>query len=273
MTPTQNGNTGSRRGPSETTIIQSIVESYRPTDGCPPLSTHWGGHDLAKTEWLKRFAQEIAREDNKNNVDAWNTLKDKCDTSFIIELLYLLTYRGTCRADEDKDAYRLFITEVEKIIPKYDRLGDEIRSLMENPKLSSPMAYIGHDLEQQVKILQEAKERLEAVRDSNVKWCSYKRSARDWYLLLLAGTVKDATGSFHIEALATLIQSALAAHQERSDTINEEAVRKRIQRWIRFMNAKIVGGRLLFRLGQRTDRSASAKPDCTDAPDDSSIPF
>jgi hypothetical protein len=42
--------TVSRRGPSKAEIAkgkaelaQSILKDYRPSDGCPPLKTHWGG--------------------------------------------------------------------------------------------------------------------------------------------------------------------------------------------------------------------------------------
>lgn len=44
---------------------------------------------MAATEWLSTCAERIADDESRRN--AWNKLRDKCDTSFIIELLYLFT--------------------------------------------------------------------------------------------------------------------------------------------------------------------------------------
>lgn len=261
---------GSRRGPWKDEIIKSILDSYHVTDGCPPLATHWGGHDLAKTDWLRRFAREIADDENKKGLEAWNTLKEKCDTSRIIELLYLLTLRGEYRAEEDQDAHRAFMTEIERIIARYNKLRDDIYGLVQNPRLSSLMPYVGGDLLEEVHKLQESKEHLEVLRDSNKKWASRKRNPRDWYLLLLAGAVVEGTGRFHARALANLIESARIAHNERSQRTDEQVLYKRIQRWMKFMNAKVIDGRLLFRLGQTDISATSGEPERSEDPP---IPF
>jgi hypothetical protein len=107
MAKAKKDTTGSRRALSKESkekLAREIVEKYHASDGCPPLSTHWGGHDLSKTDWLKRFAEEVADDQSKSS-EAWNTVKEKCDTAFIIDLLYLLTLRKTVTVDIDQDAY------------------------------------------------------------------------------------------------------------------------------------------------------------------------
>jgi len=269
MASTRKSDTGPRRGHERDEISKGILDSYHTTEGCPPLTSHWGGYDLAKTDWLKMFAEEIAGNHYKS-LNAWRTLEKKCDTSWIIELLYLLTLRGKCLADQNQDVYHALIAEVEKIIAKYEKLRDDIVALVQNSRLSFPMTYIGCDLLKEIRTLEESKKRLETLRDANEKWGSYKRNSRDWYLFLLAAQVINATGRSHVKELASLIESARAAHKERTGVGDEDALKKRIQRWAEFLNAKVVGGKMLFPFGKTEIASPPEGPaDSADA----QVPF
>lgn len=243
----------SSRRPRREALIKDILDNYHVTDGCPPLAQHWGGHDLAKTAWLKGFAERIA-DNHYESLKAWRTLDKKCDTSWIIELLYLLTFRGKVRADQDQDAYHALITEIKKIISRYDELRDDIVALVRYPRFSSPMAYLGRDLLEELQRLEQSKKRLESLRESSKKWGSQKRSARDWYLLLLAREVSKQTGRMKTKELVHLIQVARSAHNERADATNVDALKKRIQRWKKYLYLKIT-------------------PIATEPYDDAKIPF
>ena len=286
------GRTVPRSCPSKKAFAESILKDYRPSDGCPPLRTHWGGHDLAATEWLKTFADQIADDESRRN--AWNKLKDKCDTSYIIELLYLFTLADDpkarasktrakrdpkttvkkspkTRVENDQNAYNLLTKLLTQKLARYDKLCDEIRSLMENPRIQHPMLYLRADFTNQLQMLQTAKQHLQDLRDREAKWGSKKRNPRDWYLFLLGVTTKEATGFLHGSELATLIETAYAAHgKEDKVDVSQEAVEKQIRRWTKFMNAEVFDGRVYFPLGG--DRSQPRLPR-TRASGDEDIPF
>jgi hypothetical protein len=235
------------------------VEGYQVTEGCPPLATHWGGYDLAKTDWLRRFAERVA-DNHYESLEAWSTFGKNCDTSLIIELLYLLTFRGKCRVLEDQNAYHTFIGEIEKLISRYTKLRDDILALVQCPSFSTPLAYTGRDLLEEAQRLEMFTEHLESVRASNKKWGSNKRSARDWYLFLLGMEIINATGRLQNEQLARLIRVAHSAHNERADVTTKVVLKKRIQRWTKFMNAKVIGRKMLFRLGTNAIPSEPGQP-------------
>ena len=249
MASTRNSETGSRRGPKKDELIKGILDSYHVTDDCcPPLAQQWGGHDLAKTDWLKKFAEEIA-DNNNRSLEAWNILKKKCDTSFIIELLYLMTIPGRCRAEESRDSDHVLAAEIEGILPKYGKLLEDIDSLIQDPRVSACMPYARPDLAKESQTLQDSKQRLEVLRDYYKRFGSYKRNQRDWYLLLLAAEVVEKTSKYHVGSLASLIDWARAAHGERTRQVtDEDALKKRIQRQMKFMDAKIFDGHLRFSL-------------------------
>ena len=226
-------------GPKIDEIAKGILDSYRHTDeGCPPLASQWGGYDLAKSDWLKMFADKIAVNAYRS-LEAWRALEKKCDTSWIIELLYLLTFRGKCRVELDQDAYHAVSVELGKLIAAYKKLGDDlVVALVENFRHSTPLAYMGGDLLNEIRALEQSKKRLEILRDANKKWGSYKRNMRDWYLFLLAAEVIKATGRSHVKELASLIETARAAHKERT-VADEDALKKRIQRWTDFLKVRL----------------------------------
>lgn len=254
---------GSRRALSKESkekLAREIVEKYHASDGCPPLSTHWGGYDLSKTDWLKRFAEEVADDQSKSS-EAWNTVKEKCDTAFIIDLLYLLTLRKTVTVDRDQDAYHALVTEIERVVSRYDNLLEEVLTLTENPRFSPTMPYVQGSLAKVCERLQESKALLEELRDANIEHGSYKRSARDWYLFLLATTLINATGRPHIEELATLLDAARSANNERRYASDVATLTKRIQRWRKYLNAEVIDGRMMFRFGNRTTSSQDEDSD------------
>lgn len=252
MESNRNSYTGSRRRPKKDEFIKGILDSYHVTDGCPPLAQHWGGHDLAKTDWLKRFTEEIA-DNNNRSFEAWNAVKKKCDASFIIELLYLMTIPGRCRAEESRDSDHALAAEIERIHLKYSKLLEDIDSLIQNPRVSACMPYARLDLAEKVRTLQASKQRLEVLRDYYKGFGSYKRNQRDWYLHLLVGHVSDATGHSHVRVLTSLIDSARAAHNERGEVSDEGALTKRIQRYKQFLIS-------LNSIRNRNKRSSSADP-------------
>lgn len=265
--------TVSRRGPSKAEIAKTILKAYRPSDGCPPLKTHWGGYDLATTTWLKTFAERIADDERRRN--AWNKLKDKCDTSQIIELLYLFTLPDNTRAEENRDAYHLLTQKLlTQKLARYDKLRDEICSLMENPKIQYPMIYLRADFMNQLQILQTAKQHLQALRDREAKWGSKKRNTRDWYLFLLGATTTEGTGLLHGSELATLIEAAYAAQGKEGKDVSQEAVEKQFRRWKKFMNAEFFGGSMHF-LRSAGGRSQPRLPRTRESIDeaDEDIPF
>jgi hypothetical protein len=264
MASTKKNNSGPRRSPEIDEIARGILDSYHPTEGCPPLASHWGGYDLAKTDWLRMFAEQIAVNAYRS-LDAWRALAKKCDTSWIIELLYLLTFRGKSLVDLDQDTDHAISAELEKRISAYTQLGDDLVALIENYRHSIPMIYMGGDLLNEIRALEESKKRLEILRDKSKKSGSYKRNPRDWYLFLIAAEARSRTGRSHMKEMATLIEAARAAHKERTGLVNEDVLQKRLQRWMYRMNAKISDGTVLF-LG-KTERE---KPDPSAHPE---VPF
>ena len=100
MASAQSSGARSRRGPTQEDIIKGIVDSYHATGGDPEhyAPEHWGGCDLAKTVWINKFAEEIAKFGSR--IKAWDTLKKKCKISRIIELLFLLTFPGKSGEDD-----------------------------------------------------------------------------------------------------------------------------------------------------------------------------
>lgn len=268
MAPKKKSHVGSRRGLTKVEqekIANQIIEGYRAADGCPPLSTHWGGHDLRTTDWLKRFAAKIA-DDQTKVFKAWNTIKEKCDTSSIIELLYLCTIRSKVYVDESQDQYHALIAEVERMIPKYDKLLDEIIEMTNNPDFSITMPYVSRHIAETLQKLRESKQSLEEVRSANLQHGSYKRNARDWYLFLMATELINSLGRPHVEELATLLEAAQFAHNEIGHSEGVAKLTKRIQRWKKYFNAEVIDGRMMFRMGGGNTNSRSAT-------DDDPIPF
>lgn len=263
MPPRKKSHVGSRRGlpkQEQEKIANRIIEDYRTTDGCPPLSSHWGGHDLRKTDWLKRFAAEIADDQTKVS-KAWNTITENCDPSSMIELLYLCTIRSKVYEDNSQDHYHALIAEVERIIPKYDKLFEDILEITKNPDLSITMPYVTRYIAETLEKLQESKQSLEEVRSANLRHGSYKRNARDWYLFLMATELINSSGRPHVDELATLLETARTAHNEKGHPEDVPRLTKRIQRVKKYLGAEVIDGRMVFRIGGGSTNSQSTTDD------------
>jgi len=152
--------------------------------------------------------------------------------------------------------YHALNTQIKKITVRYDKLRDDICSLVENAPVLTVLP-AGRVLAEELQKLKESKQRLEALAASGKKLGSYKkRNRRDPYLFLLAHEVFYRTGDFHVGELATLINSAHAAHGEPSEDepsgdVNEENLGKRIQRFADSINPKVISGRPRFPSRQR----------------------
>ena len=67
-------------------------------------------------------------------------------------------------------------------------------------------------------------------------------------LVLQGGTLIDATGRPHIEQLATLLDAARSVNNERRHPTDVATLTKRIQRWRKYLDAKVINGRMMFRM-------------------------
>ena len=147
-------------------------------------------------------------------------MKKKCNTSFIIEHLYLLTLPGTFAREKRTGANKAFKTQIKKISQRYDKLRDDILGLVQIRPLLAVLPP-GRVLGKELRKLQASKQRLEALRDSSKKLV-WKRARWSFYFYLLADEVRRGTGHYHVKELARLISSAHAAHDEQSEVVDED---------------------------------------------------
>jgi len=229
--------TGSRRGPEKDEIIESILGSYHHTIPNGRRYAMLYG-DLAKTGWLKRFAEEIA-EEGKGRL-AWDGINEKCNTSFIIELLYVLTFPEKLPGEKRTGVKKAFEAQIKKISGRYDKLRRDICRL----ELINPFVSLSEDCdpEEELQNLQESKQRLEALRDKKLSW---KRTSRNFYRFLLADEVRRKTDNSNLEALATLIESAHVARGE-TKVVTADTLRRLVNRFLDSINAKVIDGKLSF---------------------------
>src|ERR1700747_2670394 len=121
MASPQKSGAVSRRSPERGEIIEGILGSYHATRSWRLFRS---GYDVAKTGWLRRFAEDITKE--PASLEPWNTLIEKCDTSFMIEHLYVLTFPGKLPGEKRTGANRTFKIQIKKIDRRYDILEDDI---------------------------------------------------------------------------------------------------------------------------------------------------
>jgi hypothetical protein len=107
--------------------------------------------------------------------------------------------------------------------------------------------------------LQESKQRLEALARDLSKKLLWKRTSRKVYRFLLADEILHRTGDFHLE-LATLIESAHAAHGESEQIVNVATLNKGIDRFMKSIKAKVIAGRLCLPSGQNQRPLYSPNP-------------
>jgi hypothetical protein len=236
VTPARKTNTGDE-------IIKGILESYHLTDGRQPVYTpgDWGGHDLATTDWLKKFARAIANYEQR--VIAWNTLREKCDASRIIELLYLYTNPETGLGEESRKSHYAVAEEIDSILMEYELLCEEIERVTQEPRVLETMRYAEIELTEELHRLEEIKQRIRVLRDFYRALGSPKREIRNWYLFLLYVEISGKTDADFAYAteLANLIDAARAAHyvagqdKVRAQTTDEWSIRKYIDRYKKFL--------------------------------------
>lgn len=216
-----------RGGNKKRLTAENIIHRYLPTDGCPPLVAHGGGGAEYRAKWLRRFAETVAGD--TKNATVWEQLAERCDTSYLIDLLYLFTYRGKVLVDKHTSAHHLLRDRLKKLVRLYEKLNGELRRLLHDQQLSNALIYVGPSLVEQSKLLGQA---LHVARETASTWGSYKTDPRDWYLHLLATHVRKATGSAEVPAIIALIEASRIAHGERREVFTDEGtVRKRLQRY------------------------------------------
>jgi hypothetical protein len=216
-----------RGGNKKRLTAENIIHCYLPTDGCPPLVAHGGGGAEYRAKWLRRFAETVAGD--TKNATVWEQLAERCDTSYLIDLLYLFTYRGKVLVDKHTSAHHLLRDRLKKLVRLYEKLNGELRRLLNDQQLSNALIYVGPSLVEQSKLLGQA---LDVARETASTWGSYKTDPRDWYLHLLATHVREATGSSEVPAIIALIEASRIAHGERREVFTDEGtVRKRLQRY------------------------------------------
>ena len=216
-----------RGGNKKRLRAEDIIDRYLPTDGCPPLVAHGGGGAEYRAKWLRRFAETVAGD--TKNAAVWEQLAERCDTSYLIDLLYLFTYRGKVLVDKHTSAHNLLRDRLKKLVRLYEKLNGELRRLMHDQQLSNALIYVGFSLVEQSKLLGQA---LQVAKETASNWGSYKTNPRDWYLHLLATHIREATGSAEVPAIIVLIEASRIAHGERREVFTDEGtVRKRLQRY------------------------------------------
>lgn len=216
-----------RGGNKKRLTAEDIIDRYLPTDGCPPLVAHGGGGAEYRAKWLRRFAETVAGD--TKNAAVWEQLAERCDTSYLIDLLYLFTYRGKVLVDKSTSAHHLLNDRLKKLVRLYEKLNGELRRLMHDQQLSSALGFCGVSLVEQSKLLGQA---LHVAKETASNWGSYRTNPRDWYLSLIADHIRKATGSDNVPAIMALTEASRVAHGERREVFTDEGtVRKRLQRY------------------------------------------
>ena len=193
------------------------------------------------------MAGQVCVDSNEARKDAWQELKSKCDVLFLLQQLYLFTYSGKTTPDVLQDACRFLKDELDKLLPKFTALSEATSVLFADPKLrllSVLSEAVPQVFAQPIRSISMAEEALEATRRWAKTMGSHKTEAHDLHLYAMATTVRAATGEYHFAEIVTLIEAAHAAHGAEDEPLDEEALKKRVQRYITRMN-----------LARPTDRS------------------
>lgn len=164
--------------------------------------------------WFQRFAV-AATEKGSGARLAWDEVKSKCDVLLLMYDLYLFTYLGKAALgktspDIIQDAFRLLTNELDK----------EASAVFCEP----------------MQLFNTAKLELKGLRAYAAKMGSYKTEAHDYYLYSMAKMLDAATGDYHLEELASLIEAAKVAHGCKHDILSVGTLKRRIYRYIKRMN-------------------------------------
>lgn len=220
------------RGTTEAAILAAYHSSFEPHDQRAEDKL-----DKELTQWLAKFA--IAVDENKSRTQAWNQLKSRCDSLVLLNCLYLFTYFGKTTPDVLQDASRFLREGLDKLLPKYENLYEETSNLIDDPK-QRLFGVLKQEMipafKEPTHFLRTAQKELAIMRDWAAQMGSYKTEARDFHLYNMATSVRTATGSYHFTQLATLIEAARVAHGAKDEPVNEENLKKRVERYITRMN-------------------------------------
>jgi hypothetical protein len=187
--------------------------------------------------WLVKFVNALYKDEIR--IQEWEKLKYKCDVVVLLQHLYLFTYFGKTTADVLQDACRFLKDELDKLLPKCSALCEDMSTLFNHPKLRiltvlSPK--MQPTLAEPETLIRNAEDELWVMRQWAEKMGSYKTEAHDFHLYMLATNVRTATAEYHFPELTTLIEAALDAHGARFDSIREDALKRRVERYIKRMN-------------------------------------
>lgn len=215
---------------ADKTLSSRIVDGYKPAEGCPPLSTHWGGAPLSEGPWLKQFADSVAT--HPQTAEAWRRLEKKLrndDLCFLIELLYLFTFRKDTSVDKSHDSYRVLKVALDSIVPAYDDLIEQFSAMIESSDAKQTPFYGSFD--EDLRSLAACRKHAEKVRNEAAFYGTNKTNPRDWYLHLMVVTMEAETRKHQIPTLLDLLNAAWAANGERTGLLDEGTLRKRVQRY------------------------------------------
>jgi len=205
-------------------LAKEIFSGYSPTEGCPPFEKHSVGDEESKTVWRRAFSRVVA--DNRDRTAAWNRLKGRCNTSLLIELFYLFTYRGEVIGDRTTEEYRLLKRRLDKIISLHKKMDRDLQRVMHNHWQG--MAHFDTYLRTHLKLLGQG---LLLARERATLWGSRKTNVKDWYLYLISEHVGEATGSLNLPDVVTLLEAASVAYGDERPLFNEAMIKQRIQRY------------------------------------------
>ena len=211
-------------------LSNRIVDGYKPADGCPPLSTHWGGSPLSGSAWLTKFAERVAAD--SATAEAWGRLEKKLrndDLCFLIELLYLFTVRKDTSVDKSHDSYRVLKVALDSIVPAYDDLIGKFSALIKSSDAKQTHSYGSFD--EDIRSLAACRKHAEKVRNEAAFHGTNKSNPRDWYLHLMVVTMEAETRKHQIPTLLDLLIAAWGANGEKTGLLDEGTLRKRVQRY------------------------------------------
>ncbi|WP_109488517.1 hypothetical protein [Occallatibacter savannae] len=260
---------GPKSGSQEEQIRTSILDSYKPSDGCPPLKDHWGGYSLAAIPWLPAFAEQVAGD--KNRRDAWKSLTERCDSSYLIDLVYVFTRKSGVLADDDQEDASAIKEALDHVLKRYEDLEKEIRKVVHNDDFRSEVLNRELEFQRQFRFLDASCKHMRKLRDYFARRGLRKRDPRDWYLMLLCKHTMEATGSIHEEEIVTLIEAAYDAHQHTRRAVTTEVVVRQLRRAVKHYGAEIFDGRVYFRFQEIIP--SELDPPRESEIDDSDFPF
>lgn len=210
-------------------LASRICEGYQPTDGCPPLSTHWGGPPLSGSPWLTKFAELVAT--NSATAEAWRMLEKelrKDDLCVLIELLYLCTVTGYTYVEKSSNSHRVLKAALDSIIPVYDDLIEKLSELVRSSDAKDALTYESFD--DDLRLLAAGRTHSEKVRRKAAFYATKKTNSRDWYLHMMVVEMERGTRTHQIPTLIDLLDIAWKANGVEAVLLDEGTLRRRVLR-------------------------------------------